>query len=62
MRLRGREKLFHRMEIRTEAANVAETNIEKVGGGIEIPVRSEKKRGVSSGISESLRYMNNIEL
>ena len=52
MRFSLGEIVFHRTEIRTKVANVAEVNIEKVRGGIEMPLRSNTKRGVRSrGIS-----------
>ena len=38
MRLRGGEVMVHRLEIRSKTANVAEVNIEKVGGSIKTPV------------------------
>ena len=38
MRLRRGEVMFHRLEIRSKTANVAEVNIEKGGGSIKTPV------------------------
>ena len=38
VRLRGEEVMLHRLEINFETTNVAEDNIEKVGGGIWTPL------------------------
>jgi len=38
VRFRGGEVVFNRMEVRSKTANVAEIDIEKVGGVIRTPL------------------------
>ncbi len=49
MRLSGREMVFHRMKIRTEAANVAEIYEKKIRGVVRTSLWWEARRGVFSG-------------
>ena len=49
VRFRGGEMVFHRMKVGTKATNVAEVNVEKVGGRIKTPLWVVTCSGVRPG-------------